>query len=636
MASPSAFAHAQLASSDPRNGARLDESPDSVSLTFTEPPEESLSRMHVLDSSGGSWEQSEPSVVEGNEYTLRVQVRDLDEGVYTVTWRTVSKVDGHATSGVVAFGVGVDPAEAAAPVASAGDDATDTSASVVELTGRWLLLVGLVSLFGAATIGAAVLRRWAGAVRRLGEGAAVASGAGLVLLAEGQRRVAQVPIGDFLATSIGAAIVWRAAALGVAAGGLIAARRSRSAGLLACALGALAAMLVHVYAGHAAAGQSWSWANVAAQWMHFAAAGVWVGGLAALLAGTRGAAGADKAAAVKRFSTAAAIMLVVVAASGLFRAVNEVDGWGSLLSTGYGRVVMVKVGLLGGLAVLGAINRYRSVPAATRSLSPLRRISRMELGVAAAALLAAAVLAGLSPSSPREATVPRTTEGIAVTGSDFATSVRARLEVTPGRAGLNAFTLELADYDTGEPVRADRVSLGFMFAEDSGVARSELELKAAGPDEYRAEGPNLSLSGRWEVTVVVERGPESVEVPIELATRCDARNESVPGRRAVWAIELSHGLSAESWVDPGTAGHNDIHLTFFDADHEEFEIDKRPKVRATTGDGDEAAVPIRRLGPGHFVGTAHLEEGHWRFELAATAHGQKMQACFEETIGPAS
>jgi copper transport protein len=636
MASPSALAHAQLRSSDPRNGAQLDAAPDSISLTFTEPPEESLSRVHVLDGSGESWEQGDASVAESDQYTLRVPVEDLDEGVYTVTWRTVSKVDGHATTGVVAFGVGVDPAGAATSVPVGVEAPTDLPTRAFEVAGRWALLVGLVVLLGATSIEAAVLRDWSAPVRRLARIAAVVIAVGLVILTEGQRRAAEVPLGDFLATDTGQAIIWRTVALTVAVAGLIAAgsgnATTRKIGLWTATVGAAGAMFVHVNAGHAAASQSWHWLKVGSQWLHFVAVGVWIGGLAALLLGTRGEASADKAVVVRRFSTLAGIMLAAVTITGVFRAVTEVDGWGGLFSTSYGRVVLIKATLLLALLGLGAVNRYRSVPAAPTSLTRLRKVSRIELVVAGAALLAAALLATLNPAAPPEAAATQAPEGVVVTGSDFATSVRARLEVIPGEAGPNAFNLDLTDYDSGEPINAERVSLAFTYAEDTGVARSELELKPGDEGEYRAEGANLSLDGRWEITVVVERGAGSVEVPLEVATRCNARKEAEPGVQPVWVMPLIHGITAESWVDPGVPGHNSVHLTFFDSSGNEARITKSPAIVATTAEGEESVFDVERFGPGHFVSTGHLDEGDWRIELSVRIHGQKTQACYDETI----
>jgi copper transport protein len=88
---------------------------------------------------------------------------------------------------------------------------------------------------------------------------------------------------------------------------------------------------------------------------------------------------------------------VAVVGTGVVRSINEVGSWGALFSTGYGRLVLVKVALIAALIGLGAVNRYRNVPRTGSSLGGLRRVSRTELVLAVGALGAAAGLATLVP-----------------------------------------------------------------------------------------------------------------------------------------------------------------------------------------------------------------------------------------------
>ncbi|MBV9411975.1 MAG: copper resistance protein CopC, partial [Acidimicrobiia bacterium] len=105
-----AFAHALRISSVPDNGAVLKTSPSEVTVTFSEVPDPSLSSIRVLDSSGSAHQQGKAAPVPGQPATLHVPIGHLSNGVYTVTWQTVSHVDGHLASGSFAFGVGVSPA----------------------------------------------------------------------------------------------------------------------------------------------------------------------------------------------------------------------------------------------------------------------------------------------------------------------------------------------------------------------------------------------------------------------------------------------------------------------------------------------------------------------------------------------
>src|SRR5207253_2625466 len=80
----------------------------------------------------------------------------------------------------------------------------------------------------------------------------------------------------------------------------------------------------------------------------------------------------ENAAAVKRFSSVAGVALGVVIATGAARAIDQVGSWTLLVSTAFGRLVLVKSAFLLALAGLGAVNRYRHVPRAPHGL-PGRR-----------------------------------------------------------------------------------------------------------------------------------------------------------------------------------------------------------------------------------------------------------------------
>ena len=124
-----AGAHALLRESDPAAGSSLDQAPSRVLLTFTERPEPGLSSIRVLDSGGRQVERGQAAPVPGESLDLAVGLGDLADGTYTVSWRVVSRDDGHVTAGSFAFGVGV-PAPAATPSstrAPAGRTRPDTA-----------------------------------------------------------------------------------------------------------------------------------------------------------------------------------------------------------------------------------------------------------------------------------------------------------------------------------------------------------------------------------------------------------------------------------------------------------------------------------------------------------------------------
>lgn len=622
-----ADAHALLRSSHPGDGATVDSPPESVTLRFTEEPEPDLTEVQILDSVGAPVTSGGATVVAGRPDTVRVAVRDLEDGVFTVTWRVVSRVDGHTTAGAFAFGVGV-PAE---DIPASRIEVPETpEPSPLELGGRFLLLLGLGLLVGCSSAALLAFPRPPRPVLLLAAAGWGAAAVGVVGVAGGQLAAADVGLGPFLGSTVGRAIWLRAAGVLLAGVALVAARsrpaRARAA-LAGAALAALAAVLVHVGAGHAAAG-SLPWAKVAAQWIHVAAAGVWLGGLAALLVAIHGLSSDEKVAAIRRFSAVAGVALFVVLATGVLRAASEVPFWGALLSSTYGRLVLAKLALLAVLAVLGARNRYRHVPAGEAGIGRLRRVSRVELTVGVLALAAAAVLASVAPRTQAEAG-PGAIPGIRAAGTDFAQTVRVRLSTVPGSAGANGFTVRLEDPTTGNAVDAQRVALEFAYLGVAEVGTSVLELERAEPGVFRGEGANLSLAGTWEVRVLVQRTTDSVEVRLVLGTECGGMR--VPGDPPLWNLDTALG-SAQGYLDPGTPGQNEVHITYFDEAGQELVIDQVSMVAAGSGE-DRMALRPRRLTPGHFVATADLDVGSWRFDISAAGPGgTELPVCFEEDV----
>jgi hypothetical protein len=351
----------------------------------------------------------------------------------------------------------------------------------------------------------------------------------------------------------------------------------------------------------------------------------WLGSLAALLIAWRGARpDGGSAAAARRFARLATIGLGVVVATGIVRAIGSVGTLEGLTGTDYGRLVVAKAALLAALAALGAINHFRNVPAAGRSLSGLRRVGAGELTIGIVAALLAASLVNLAPpvagAGPGSGRSDSDTS-VVVSGADFGTSVRVRLAVTPGTAGPNDFALEVTDHDTGDPVVADSVSLRFGLPARPDVGGSRLDLTPDGPGRYRGSGANLSLDGTWRVTVVVSRAASSVEVALEIAPRIPVGRvdvNTVPGLPAIYTVHLAAGRAIQVYADPGVAGRNEIHATFFDADGTELPVMTTTLSVTESGGVSRQLVP-RLLEPGHVVADLDLAPGDHQLTVTGIA-----------------
>jgi len=381
----------------------------------------------------------------------------------------------------------------------------------------------------------------------------------------------------------------------------------RMFGLVAAS--AAAAMLVDVATGHAAAGSIAPF-QVLTQWLHIASAGLWVGGLAALLLTVRGAPDEAKAGIARRYATWAGIGLAIVALTGVIRAVSEIGSLDALVSTDYGRVVLIKSVLLAFLAALGASNHYINIPAAPRRLTGLRRVGSVELALGALVLAFSALLVNLAPpvssaGGPSQAA----SAPIIANGHDFGTTVKLRLVVSPGAPGFNTFEASVTDFDTATPVAATAVSLRFAIASSTGVGGSTLDLQPGGPGSFTASAGNLSLDGIWNIVATVAAPTGAVEVPLIGSTVVPAQPVDGDGTPLAPAtVHLADGTSVQVYLDPGGPGANELHATFFDAAGKELPV-PTATMAVLAQDGSAVIAASRQLEPGHFVADIQLAGG---------------------------
>jgi copper transport protein len=640
LTSPAAFAHAVVRSSDPADGAVLEKAPSEVLITFTEAPDPGLSVVHVLDSSGHPVERGAARPVPGSPLELRIRLGNLGKGVYTVTWRTVSRVDGHVTGGSFSFGVGVPPPEGR-PSTTATLPSTP-SPSPVGAVGRWAFYWGVAILLSAAAVRFLVFReRLPDAARALVVSAWALATVGLVAMVLAERSAIGVSLGRLFSSTPGRGLVRQLIGLAVVGIVLLVAVLGRDRRLPLALVGAAAAatLWVHAQSGHADAS---GWVQVGVQWVHLVAVGVWIGGLLWLLLGIRGRKAADRADAIRRFSQVAGLALAAVVVTGGLRELSEVGGpaqWRRLIDTSFGVALLIKVGLFAGLVSLGAFNRYVNVPGVTAGKRPmvtLRRTVGAELVLAAGILAVTSVLTQLPPAkSVATAARPPTPQRVVVTGHDFATSVRVRLAITPGTVGPNTFSAVVTDYDTRRPVEASGVSLSFSLRGRADLGTPVLELTRVRPGLWAASGTVISMDGRWDVSTLVQSPSASVQVPLSFLPSLPPQRIQVsiaPGQPTLYTIALANGASLQSYVDPGRVGNDVVHFTFFQSSGNEQAV-----ASATGTEVGPSGVPedlqLNRLGSGHFAANVKLTAGQWRFHIRAQSpDGTVYDAYFQQRI----
>ena len=335
-APPAALAHANLIRSDPPSGVVLDSAPSEVDLYFDDSVRAQPGTKAIRNRGGVSVLGGSPHVVGSRELVIPLR-GTLPRGDYTVLWRALSD-DGHSLGGIVTFGVQTGSRRPTAAL-SAPDERKP-----LEVVARWFFFAGILGASGSALFRLALGPRgrppWGFVLA-----AFIAAAAGGLVL------VQQVT----LSTRFGlvAAIAAGIAALGAVLCG--AARVDPRADVLVWACG-LALLPLPSIGGHALdAGRSRL--DLPVDIAHLAAASVWFGGLVSLAYLLRSARGDPVT--VRRFSALALASVLVLAATGLVRALGELGSFAHLWTTNYGRWLIAKTAILCALVAIGWVNRYR-------------------------------------------------------------------------------------------------------------------------------------------------------------------------------------------------------------------------------------------------------------------------------------
>jgi copper transport protein len=628
LAAP-ADAHAELQKSDPSNGQILQTAPDHIQLSFSEPPDVGLTTVGVVDANGTAVKAGAPQRPPDANKDIVVGLPAISDGVYTVTWRTVSATDGHVTAGAFTFGVGVSQAQVTPE--PQGESQTPPP-SAMGIAGRWLLYVGLVVLLGAGATALLAFGTGTNARPWLLVTAWALAAFGVVAMTMAERSTVGVSLGTLLSSEAGGKYVLLAASVGVVGVAVLAVSLSpRRLWFAVLGVTAAGAMLARALGGHAAG----SALEVTLQWLHLVGVGAWIGGLAWLFLGLLRRL---EPAQVRRFSNLAAVGLGVVVVSGTLRSVNEMGGWGWWLhpfQDDYSTTLVVKVAIVAALIAFGALNRFRNV-ARFEDLGsrPLLRTVGAELGLAVAVFASTALLTGFPPqpnTEPAHAAKP-----LVVHGSDFATTTRVTLTITPGTVGPNTFVAHVTDYDTGEPVVARAVSLTFDLPSQPQVS-STLDMRHTARGTWEAKGTALAQNGTWSVTVLVEDPQSSVEIPLSVTPRAPEQHvevSRVEGQPDLYTITLESGLQIQSYVDPGQPGRtNQVHVTAFDQDGKELPLESAT-LTITPPSGSVLRPDMIRFGKGHFAANIDLGAGKWSFDIQADARdGRVLVASFDQTFG---
>jgi copper transport protein len=308
--------------------------------------------------------------------------------------------------------------------------------------------------------------------------------------------------------------------------------------------------------GHAASGPLVPIA-LPADTLHVAGVSAWLGGLVLLFAALLpGATEATLRTTVPRYSQLALVSVCVIVVTGVFQGFRQINRFGALLDTDYGRLLLIKVGVFLVLMVVAAVsrdvvNRRWRIPEEALDQAPTTR-EPVAAGVGGGGTVLTAPPEDEEPEFPEGYVLSEPTAEqrlrrsllvevlisvvvIAVTAllvnaaparelesGPFVETVQADtlsfdVTVTPAQRGNNEMHL----FTLGEDgLTTDPTEVTAELAQpDNDIAPIELELIRLAPGHYTTRAFTMPFAGDWELTlkaVVDEVNAENATVTVPI------------------------------------------------------------------------------------------------------------------------
>jgi copper transport protein len=537
LLAPGAAAHSFLLLSDPADGSLLAKPPPRIVLVFSGRVVSDFTSIDLVEASGKHY-SPRAVTVDKTVPVVSVDLPDLPDGSYRLSFTTRDGVDLHQTSGSVAFGVGVSAlAPRTAPVPA--------PAKPSEYLLRWVALSGLAAMLGGLLVALLILPRLAESAARsrvqatviglalagvvvqlLSEAALLlvqAVGLGGSLTATVPRLVTNTDYGGrWLSSSLLSlvlaaflAVLWRRAGRGAVPGLVAEVRRLRAMAVLTVEarvlLLAIALAVVAAISGHAANAAGLSPIEVVVRAVHLTAMGAWAGGVVALtvaVVALRRAGDRTSTSTwllVTGFGPYGGIAFAALGASGLLLSGSQVASLTALLSTPYGTVLIAKVAAAGIVALIALRHALLSLRGLWTGREPARPPRRLVLtmsleGAGAIALvLLASVLGASAPARGPQFEPPAVASAATLVTSERNNLVTS-VSMKPNREGPNLLSVGVVD--PRRPPLAPIESVILRLARP-GQTATELPTTRSG-NRYDA-GTVTMPTGDIAITVVIKR-----------------------------------------------------------------------------------------------------------------------------------
>lgn len=503
LATPqAASAHAATVGSTPAPGSVVGSSPTEVTVTFSESITPVNGRIQVIAPDG----ERISGLATARGAVLHIPVRTAKRplGTYLISYRVIS-ADSHPVGGAITFSVG---APSARPKA-AETTGTHWSVRAAVPTLRFLGYGGLTLIVGPAMFLAFLWprrRSRAGVTRLIKTGFALTAVATLGAIGTQAQQssgaalwqVSAGELGDVVTSRFGLTLVARLAVLAILFFLVPLPFHGRLKGGLVLLLG-VAGLATWPLTGHSIASPL-PVVTVGVDIVHLATMALWLGGLITLLGFLlRGTDRRILGVLLPVWSRWAALSVLWLAIAGTVQAVVEVGTVDALFSTGYGRLLLTKLGILA--LVLAAAAVARRFVQRSQSGNGLRRTVGIEVLATVVILGLSAVLVQVNPGRTAGAS-----DG-AVTGNGVSETLTCPLYTLQ----FNIYPVELGEYNTvhaflytpeGKPLPPAEWEISTKLLDQDLEAVKE-PLLGLSPPHHALGSVSFPLPGTYEIAFTI-------------------------------------------------------------------------------------------------------------------------------------
>ena len=531
---PLAYGHPFLLDSEPSQGQNVAVGTTQIITHYSEAVEINFSELKIYDSNGNQVDNRDTAYYNA-ESSLVITTSPLEDGVYTIASKVLSKVDGHLVHAAIIFGVGDVQIDASLFESQEQSETTFIPESIARfpgLVGQTIVLGGISASIVIWSTGQTRFKEQIALIESsfkakfskvIGFGIIAVFASNFIMLGVQTWRLETSPL-DVIQTTFGHTWLTRMILTIILIGIWFWIERKNQVSIktqLPMLVFALALIATTTMMGHGASTELVP--PIILDYVHNLLSSIWIGGVIFLgfvvlpsitkLDGTV----RDKItiSLIPRFSAMIIISLGILIITGPTLLWFLDSNVSSLTDSTYGKLIMLKIAIASVMIAFGGFYQIRFIQQAKKDLKStsvfkkLKRPLRFEAGLGIALLAVVALLVNSSLPAGEIQSVSAEQGMTGYESSLFSENARFDVTVAPVGIGVNQINVIVSGLDD-QPL-SDISSLKIKVSNPSrSIASIEAEVtenKISGQDiftKYSAE-PTFSFAGIWQIELEAQR-----------------------------------------------------------------------------------------------------------------------------------